>query len=188
MALLLTVVAIVAIRQAGAFLSPATPPLEKADLIVLLGGDAGARSRQGLELFRKGYAPRILLTALEEGEPEVQPSYLNWRARFLEKAGVPRARILVEARSQNTWDEAQYTLALMKQQGLRRVIVVSDPPHLRRLQWVWARTFKDSGIRFMLCPSHPSWWDSRKWWGNEVSLKFVVNEYIKIVYYVFKYS
>ena len=66
-------------------------------------------------------------------------------------------------------------------------MVVSDPPHMRRLQWVWSRVFKGSGIEVLLVAGTPVWWDAGRWWANEPSAKFVVNEYIKIAYYLVKY-
>ena len=67
------------------------------------------------------------------------------------------------------------------------MIVVSDPPHLRRVNWVWGKIFKDSGIEYFLSASHPSWWDEKNWWRNEMSMKFVTMEYLKIGYYALKY-
>jgi uncharacterized SAM-binding protein YcdF (DUF218 family) len=173
--------------QAGSFLAGDVTAPEQGDLIVVLGGDAGARSMRSVELYLQGYAPRILLSGLEDGEAPVQTYYLNWRAQYLMASGIPRRDILYDARSQNTWEEACDTLALMKRKGWRHVLVVSDPPHMRRLQWVWSRTFKDSGRTFSLCASRPFWWDEKRWWGNELSAKFVIMEYLKIAYYLLKY-
>ena len=62
---------------AGKFLaSPARGP-QKADVIIVLGGDTGARSICGLQLYKQGYAHYILLTGLEEGEQTTQQFYLN---------------------------------------------------------------------------------------------------------------
>jgi hypothetical protein len=66
-------------------------------------------------------------------------------------------------------------------------MVVSDPPHMRRLQWVWARVFKGSGIQVALIEGKPGWWNAERWWSNEASAKFVVSEYLKIAYYLIKY-
>ncbi len=173
--------------KAGSYLSSAVSPPSPSDLIVLLSGDAGARSQTGLELFNRGYGKYILLTGLEDGERAIQPYYLNWRAQFLLDSGVNKDRILTEGRAKNSWEEARYTLALMKQRKWKSLVVVSDPPHLRRLQWVWGKIFRDSDIKVAFAASKPSWWDEKKWWENEHSVKFVVMEYLKLAYYHLKY-
>lgn len=173
--------------KAGSFLSSVPINPSPADLIVLLSGDAGARSLQGVALYKRGYGKRILLTGLEDGETSTQQIYLNWRMQFLISSGISKDNILFEARSNNSWQEAQNTFVLMKQNRWRSVIVVSDPPHLRRLRWVWGRIFKGSGIEVQFSASRPSWWDEKRWWSNEHSFKFVIMEYLKLFYYFIKY-
>lgn len=153
---------------------------------VILGGETGARSIRGLELYQEGLSSKILLSGFEYGEHQTQQAYLDGRSQFFIAAGIPKSRILFELRARNSWAEAENILALMKQKGWKRVIVVSDPPHLRRLDWVWDKILKDSGIEYSLSASHPSWWDEKKWWRNEMSMKFVVMEYLKIGYYILK--
>lgn len=158
-----------------------------ADLITILGGDAGARSIKGLQLFQHGKGKKILLTGIEEGEGITQPHYLNWRAQYLISSGVNKDDIYYDTLSKNSWDEAQKTLLFMKQKKLRSTIVVSDPPHQRRLKWIWDETFNGSGLTYYLIASKPSWWNKSKWWDNELSTKFVATEYLKILYYYAKY-
>lgn len=173
--------------NAGVFLaSPAGKP-EFADVLVILGGDAGARTIRGLELYRKKYATRIFLTSLEYDELDARNYYLHWRSRLLLDGGVKRDAIEFDTISKNSWEEAENTLKLAKQHGWTKIIVVSDPPHMRRLKWVWSKVLKDSGVDFVLVSGTPSWWRADKWWTNELSAKFVVNEYIKIVYYFFRH-
>jgi len=184
---LLLIAGIAFFIKAGSLLTVPKSATKPADLIVILGGETGARSIRGLELYREGLSSQILLTGIEYGELQTQQSYLDWRAQFLISSGVPKGRILFDLRARNSWEEAENTLELMKHKGWHRVIVVSDPPHLRRLDWVWGKIFKDSGIEYSLSASHPSWWDEKKWWSNEMSMKFVTMEYLKIGYYVLKY-
>lgn len=107
--------------------SPAQAP-EKADIIIALGGDTGGRVRMAQSLFAEDYAPRILLTGLEDGDAQTRPAYLNWRAAYLKEHGVPIDAIIYDAQSSNSRMAAINTLRLMKREGWRRVLVVSDPP------------------------------------------------------------
>jgi len=162
-------------------INPGKP--QQADAIIVLGGGVGARSITGLEIYRLGYSKNILLTGVEGIESQLIAYYLNWRAVFFLEAGVPKENILFDSISRNSWEEAQNTLKLMKDKSWQTVIVVSDPPHMRRLKSVWTHIFSDSGKKCILIPSSPTWWNPVNWWKNEKSAKFVIAEYIKILFY-----
>ena len=62
-ALLGAVALVLAFLGAGHFLAAPSQPPAKADLMFALGGDHGGRVNGVLDLYRKGYAPRVLLGA-----------------------------------------------------------------------------------------------------------------------------
>lgn len=158
---------------------------EKADLIILLGGGTGSRTQAAADIYKHGYASRIVLTGLENGYPTARPVYLEWRARYLVDVGVPELALIFDRASSNTWQEAVNTMRLMQDMDLRRVIVVSDPPHMRRLSWVWTKVFAGSGKEFRLVAAPMLSWDAGHWWRNETTAQFVIMEYVKLVYYWF---
>ncbi len=172
---------------AGHFLvAPAQAPVT-ADLLVALGGDHGARADRVLALYRKGFAPKVLLTAMEDGHSKTRAAYLNWRARYLIDEGIPEKVLLFDRRSANSWEEAVNTLELMQSMKLDRVLVVSDPPHMRRLSWVWGKVFAGSGKTYTLVASDMEGWDAEHWWRTSPNAQFVFAEYIKLAYYLFTY-
>ncbi|MCC6474155.1 MAG: YdcF family protein, partial [Burkholderiales bacterium] len=80
---------------AGHFLqAPARAPV-KADLLAALGGDNGARADKALELYRKGFAPRVLLTG-PDSHSKTRSAYLDFRARYLVENGVPEKALLFD--------------------------------------------------------------------------------------------
>lgn len=173
--------------RAGTFLaSPEQQPLP-ADAMVILGGDAGARTMRGIELYGRNLSRYIVLTGLEDGEPVAQPYYLNWRSQMLIAGGVKQGEIAFNTAAKNSWGEAVATLQLAQQHRWKRIMVISDPPHMRRLLWVWSKVFKGSGVDVVLVAGTPWWWNAERWWSNELSARFVVNEYLKLAYYVLKY-
>ena len=171
--------------KAGYWLEAAGQAPEKANAIVVLGGDNGERSLKAQALYHDGYAPLIVLTGLEKGSA-TPPPRLTWRADYLAAHGVPRSVLRFEVGSKNSYEEAINILALMQKQKWQRVIVVSDPPHMRRLAWTWNRVFKGSGLHYVLVPSAAEWWVPGEWWRDELSGSFVITEYIKLAYYIFK--
>ncbi len=135
-----------AVLHAARFLEvPASPPAP-ADLLAALGGDHGDRGLAAARLYAAGMAPRVLVTGLEASPPEVRRAYLHWRAQVLAAAGVPLERFEYDAASGNSWEEAVNTRRLMEARGWRRVLVVSDPYHMRRLSWTWRRVFEGGGL------------------------------------------
>jgi uncharacterized SAM-binding protein YcdF (DUF218 family) len=173
------------ISKAGYWLEAAGRAPEKANAIIALGGDNGERSLKAQALYHDGFAPLIVLTGLEKGIA-TPPPRLTWRADYLAAHGVPRSALRFEVGSRNSYEEATNILALMQKQKWQRVIVVSDPPHMRRLAWTWNRVFMDSGLHYVLVPSGAEWWSPGEWWRDELSASFVIMEYIKLAYYIVK--
>jgi len=186
-ALLGVAVLLVGLLGAGHFLAAPSQPPVKADLLVALGGDNGARADRVLELYRKGLAPKVLLTGPEGGHSRTRPAYLHWRARYLIDEGIPEQALLFDRRAVSSWEEAVNTLQLMQAMKLNRVLVVSDPPHMRRLSWVWGKVFAGSGKEFTLVASDMDYWDAEHWWRLSSNAQFVFAEYIKLAYYLVQY-
>lgn len=185
--LLGVIVLFVAVFGAGHYLAaPAQAPV-KADLMVALGGDNGARADRVLELYRKGFAPKVLLTGPEGGYSKTRAAHLHWRARYLVEEGIPEQVLLYDRRSASTWEEAVNALQLMRAMKLDRVLVISDPPHMRRLSWVWGKVFSGSGKAYTLVASDMERWDAGHWWRTSLSAQFVFAEFIKLGYYPFTY-
>jgi len=176
-----------AVLGAGYFLvAPAQAPV-KADLMVTLGGDNGARADRVLQLYRDGYAPKVLLTGPEANNPKVRAAHQSWRARYLVEEGIPEGALLFDRRARNSWDEAVNTLELMRTMKLSRALVISDPPHMRRVDWTWRRVFEGSGKTYVLVATEQPEWDTAHWWRTSLGAQFVFGEYIKLAYYLIQY-
>lgn len=159
---------------------------DKADVIVVLGGDDGLRVRKGAELYKKGFARHILLTGIDSRY--YRPSHPNWRERKLMALGVPRSAIEVDTWSETTWEEAENAAETMDRKGWDSAIVVSDPPHMLRLHQSWKRAFeKAPKKRFILVATAPEWWNRWLWWQNRTSQRFVISEVKKNLFYSVMY-
>jgi uncharacterized SAM-binding protein YcdF (DUF218 family) len=176
-------VVLVAGSQVGRWLEAPGQPASKADVIVILGGDTGSRLSAALEFYRRGLAPKLFLAGVESDDLSTYNPMLNLRLQYLLAQGVPREAIVVDRQSSNSWEEAANTLKLMHDSGWHKALVISDPPHLRRLSWVWSKVFVQADPAFVLVASRPSWWHSRDWWHDEKSGVFVLMEVIKLGYY-----
>ena len=164
--------------------APAGSPAP-ADVIVLLGGDSKGRLATGVDLYRQGVAPRLMLAG-DQGDGKPGPNRSSTpRLEYLLAEGVPRAAIVIDDRARNSRDEAALTRELMRQRGWRRVLVVSDPPHMRRLSWIWARAFAGADASYVLIAAGVHWWRPDRWWEDEWSRQFVRTEVATIAYHPF---
>ena len=184
---LIAIMALTAFWHASRYLSAPAGIAQPADCIVALGGDSGDRIVTALDLYRRGYAPLILLTGVEDSPGDTRRAYLTWRAEYLVKAGVPPAAILYDEHSANSRDEARNTLALANARDWKSVLVVSDPPHMRRLALAWGKAFAGTAKNYILVATAPAWWRERAWWQSERAVQFVLTEYVKLGYYLARY-
>ena len=133
----------------------AAPPRRGWDAIVVLGCRVGAdgvpsasldrRVRHAVELWRRGVAPRLVLTGgAGEGEPIAEA---RAAARLARELGVPDAALLIEERSTSTEENARFARDAL---GGGRVLVVSDAYHVARGERVFGRYFAEAegaGVR-----------------------------------------
>ena len=167
---------------AASFLAAPSQEAVRADAAFVLGGDGGERVVRAAELQRDGLAGTFVLTGADEMAGEVLPAYLYWRAAVLVRAGVPEAAIVLDSASANSEEEAAFGMRLAKARGWKRVLVVSDPPHMRRLGIIWGQAFEGSGVEFVLVAARSRWWEPERWWRSRRSAQYVIMEYIKLAY------
>lgn len=158
-----------------------------ADAILVLGGGSGERTQQGVALYQQDYAPLLIISA--ENNHSLYSRTFQWgkAARDLAIAGgVPDDRILLIETSTSTRDDALLSKELCLSRGLRSLIIVSEPFHTRRAWWTFKKEYRGSDIRLMMYPVQQSWYTRDGWWHSEEGFLSTVNEYVKIVYYLFK--
>jgi uncharacterized SAM-binding protein YcdF (DUF218 family) len=119
---LLLLLAVAAMVFPQPFLCVDSGPV-KADVIVVLGGGSHERPVRAAELFKEQAAPRIIVSGL--GDCEIN-------RRLLVAAGVPANAIELETQSRTTMENAQFTIQLLREEKLTRVIIVTSWYHSRR--------------------------------------------------------
>lgn len=183
LALLLTasILGLTAFFSLGYLVSYHAGKPEKADVIIVLGGDDGLRVEHGGRLYKEGYAPNILVTGIDIRY--YKPSQPNWRERRLMEAGVPENAIFIDTRSETTWEEARNSVEMMTEKDWKSAIVVSDPPHMFRLHHTWNKAAEGSHKNIVLVSTQPEWWHPLLWWSNKTSYRFVISEVQKSLYY-----
>ncbi len=180
------------LRGIGSFLV-VNDPLSQADVICVLAGDPGERCAWAAKLYAREMAPTLILTGgITNGSLEILGLDLNdadiGRIALLQ-AGVDSVAIDILPEGSSTWEEADFLLNYCLQKNWKRVIVVSSSFHTRRVHGVFVNKFKQAGIEALIsgAPPLPGDYKLETWWKSEKGLLFVNNEYLKLMYYAWKY-
>lgn len=186
---LLTTLIFIIFFRLGSYLSTPSLAPRPVDVVVILGGGYdNARAKRGLELYVQGYTSNLVVTGFNKDLITSKQCFLDARVQALLQGGVPVTALNFDLDSSNSWEEAAYTRSNMQAKGWRSVIIISDPPHMRRLKFVYDKQFKDSSQSYLLVSSNPQWWTENRWWTTEYGRRFVFTEILKNFYYFLKYK
>ena len=176
---------------AGRFFSTANP-LQRADAIVVLAGSRVDRWLEAVDLFKEGWAPRVVLSpgpvsGLEvklRGEGLKLPREGDLARDAVLSLGVPADAVSVMPGGvDNTAAEAA-ALRRVLPPGTRCVIVVTSPYHLRRAGYAFRREFAGTGTEIVMHGSRYSEARPARWWSRRDDIRYLMNEMPKFLAYV----
>lgn len=169
-------------------------PLTKVDAVVPLAGSEMDRQMEAADLYREGFAQFIVLT---HGQRELGVDRLAKqgivipdgadisRAAFIQM-GIPADAIIVPPiRHNNTAHEATTLIALAREHGWTRVLVVTSKFHTRRSGFAFRRAFEGSGIAVTVRSTRYDTSDPAHWWRSRDTIRWVLSEGPKFLAYVF---
>ncbi len=154
----------------------------------LLTQGGGERDQMAADIYKAGYAKNILLTGLGGTVNSGQSFYQSPSALFLLKQGAPAEALLFDGLSVNTHQEALNIAILLTAHHWHSALVVSDPPHLRRLDFCLDSVFKKVGLSYRLIPSTVPTWHADRWWQEERWRQFCFSEVVKPIFYAVVYG
>jgi uncharacterized SAM-binding protein YcdF (DUF218 family) len=152
-------------------------PCQHADVLVVLAGDPGERVAHAVGLYRKGVAPKLLMSGGAIGGT----SWAEIMKQQAMKLGVPEQDIWIQDRSTSTTEDARLSLPVLEAHGVRSVCLVTSCYHSRRA----ARTFRSilpAGCTLTVEPEVPLWWRERPWWRQDWGRLMVFSEYVKLAW------
>lgn len=97
-----------------------------ADAIVVLGRGEDLRDSRvevAAKLWQARRAPLVYASGREDG-PRI--------TQLLEAKGIPQQALDYDNRSRTTEENARFTAAALRPQGIKRILLVTDPPHMLR--------------------------------------------------------
>jgi vancomycin permeability regulator SanA len=141
--------------------------VEPADVAVVLGNEVylngepspqlEARLDRAVELFRQRLFPQIVVSGRIETNGTDESLAMR---QYLMRQGVPAEAIFLDPRGSDTMDTAEDTVALMNQQGWKRIMIISQYFHLPRCRLA----FRKAGIKHVLV-SHARFFSWRDLWA-----------------------
>lgn len=88
------------------------------------------RINHGIDLYRQGRVRKLIFTGGQGSANE--PSESRAARDYALQSGVPAGDILIEEKSHTTFENILYAKQLADTQGIKKVLIVSDPLHMKR--------------------------------------------------------
>lgn len=130
-------------------------PTKKADVIAIFGAAeyAGrpspvyrARLDHGYELFQKGMAPVVITTGGSAQDPDFSEGGVG--RDYLLRRGIPEQALIAETQGSDTAQSAARVANIMRANGMRSCIAVSDAYHVFRIR----AQLEHEGVQVELAP------------------------------------
>jgi uncharacterized SAM-binding protein YcdF (DUF218 family) len=170
--LLLVLLGLVAVLFPRPVLTVESGPVS-ADAMVVLGGGPPVRPQRAVELFRAGEAPRIIISGIGD-------DLANQRVLLTNQ--IPESAILLENKSRTTYENARFSIPLLRQMGAKRVIIVTSWYHSRRALATFRQLAPD--LKFYSRPEYLGY-DSKE---SRVIREHMQKEYPKLLGYWIRYG
>jgi len=161
----------------------------KADLVVCLGGGYVERLNKGIQLYKEGFADKIVFTGPGIGENDKDDKIGFWKIPFFEEHGVRRSDIFFLENMKNTYTEIKTIKEYMQKYRYKTVLIVSDPPHSNRIQYlVNLFQYKKNNLNVKIIASDVWWWNKNKYFDSFRSFWEAMKEVLGMGYYYVRYT
>ncbi|MFD5022791.1 YdcF family protein [Paenibacillus sp. NPDC058367] len=170
---ILLLIVIICLLESGRFLVISQSP-KQVDVIIVLSGGPG-RIERATELYNDGYTMNMILSNSEEN---ISASGNMFQTAI--SLGIPKEIITVENIAQSTYQNAEFTLTIMKEKSFRSAIVVSSDFHMRRVKILFDSIYRDTGIKLTYVSAN-SGYNAKRWWSDHYSRETTFNEYTKMI-------
>ena len=165
---------------------------QPSDCVMVMPGDENTRPFVAAAIVKAGLAERVLIPELmisPEVEEGILPPWHEVIRRVLRHRGVPEEDILILAgESDSTFGDIRALGAFLDASPEARVMVVTSDYHTRRTRWTVTRLLgeRSGRVTFVSAPTEAFCLDA--WWQVEEGFMAVVGEYLKLTYYVFRFT
>lgn len=88
------------------------------------------RINHSIDLYQRGKVRKLIFTGAQGNKGE--PTEASAARQYALGRGIPMQDILVEEKSHTTYENILYAKQVANAQGIRKVLIVSDPLHMKR--------------------------------------------------------
>lgn len=126
-----------------------TDAVKKADAIILLEGDGYHRVESAVRMYTEGFAPVIVVSggAVHQGSFTVPAPAL---AEKIVRAGIPQRRVIVEAESRSTREQAVAVMKIARENKWKKIILVASAFHQVRAYLTFLQAMKEMHMKFVI--------------------------------------
>lgn len=179
MMILFLLLLIVLFFNVGNYIDVTEKPV-KSDLIACMGGGDIERAQKSVWLHKQGYSKKNML--IMTGNTDDYIAYIKKYASNL--------KLVQNRKIKNTADEVLFIKKYMLKHDYKTVIIISDPPHTRRIR-ILTKLISiegDEKFSYVFVDDDVSWWDRNKYYQNKIAFRFALGEVLKIPYTYFYYG
>lgn len=150
-------------------------PIDKADALIVLGGEALARPTEAARLYKAGTAPVIFVSGVGDAAKNRQ---------VLMGAGVSSTKIVTEPNATTTYANAVLLKPFLEAAHVRTALIVTSPFHTRRALATFRKVMPM--IQFGVTDASINWWAKPE--GRGDVNRFAAIEFLKTAEYYLIYG
>lgn len=166
-------------------------PMHQIEVWAVLSGAPWERGLKAVSLYEK-HPRKIVCMGGNFPQDRLACGYLQKEgaltAAVIREHCIPAESILVVARGTSTMEEIQEVIFLARAQGWKKVGIISSLYHKRRIYALCRKMLEPTGLEFEIYGAPPMYVYLPAWWRHEQGLIMIANEYLKILYYAFRYG
>lgn len=140
---------------------PGSGNCQNADAIVVIsGGDTNARTSEAISLYKNGWAPLLIVSGAAADKTGLSNAEAMKRRAMAQ--GVPQSAIIAEETPETTKQNASEVAAVVKQRGMKRIILVTSGYHMQRAKLEFSAQLPEIDVVAHPIISDKHW--SVMWW------------------------
>lgn len=163
---------------------------QSVDASFILSGSVMERTKEAMKTYRIESPFFVCMGSTVssdlEAYGEIRTDAELCRDAFL-RQGADSSDVRILKRGMSTFEESEEILGYSLAQGYKRIMIISSKFHTRRIKRVFRKKFREKGIEVIIRGANPLDYKTDTWWQEESGMIFVTNEYLKLLYYAYKY-
>lgn len=122
--------------------------IEKSDAVICLEGDGYARVNQTIKIFQLGLAKQLVISGGFKGETDFTIPASQLLKKFIGQ--IPKEKIIIEEKSQNTYEQGIEVIKIAKQKKWEKIIIVASHFHQARAYLTFLKAMQKAGLKIKI--------------------------------------